>query len=206
MPEKEESTTGSSTARSTELGLVASVNEEIKRVVDISSAVNLLALNAMLIAKRAGEDSLGFRVVSSELRVFSAELSRLMKDLEAAVFELVRQVAHRLKERRAHENLLTTARQGEAVMALIAPTAQRLEERMHRTGQVIGQGWEGLSNYLRHALRLCRAGGLLARSAKIEAVYGGGMVGELKWISQEIETVIDGIADTVKRLNALVAG
>lgn len=42
----------------------------------------------------------------------------------------------------------------------------------------------------------------LARSAKIESVYGGGMTASLKQVAEEIDATAQRIMDGVKLLNA----
>ena len=64
--------TNDSNAR--ELTRVVAINEETRRVVAIAFEINISALNAMLVALRAGEAALGFNVVSKEMRVFAASL------------------------------------------------------------------------------------------------------------------------------------
>ena len=75
---KQEEIRDNTACQATELSRVVKANEDIKKVIRISSGVNLVALNAMLVAKRSGERSRGFAVVSSELRVFSRKLEGAM--------------------------------------------------------------------------------------------------------------------------------
>lgn len=49
---------------------IVRINEEIKRVVSVAFKINIMALNAIFLAKRAGNAALGFGVLSNELRVF----------------------------------------------------------------------------------------------------------------------------------------
>jgi len=51
----------------TDLLRIVHINEEIKRVVGVSVKINIMALNAIFLAKRAGTAALGFGVLSNEL-------------------------------------------------------------------------------------------------------------------------------------------
>ena len=98
--------TSNTASQTSDLHRVVKANEDIKKVIRISSGVNLVALNAMLIAKRSGEKSRGFAVVSSELRVFSRKLEGAMTGLGALIFELVRDAAAMRKQHHERCHLL----------------------------------------------------------------------------------------------------
>ena len=66
---------------SSELAGFVRLNEGIKGVVLIAFQINIMALNAILLAHRAGEVALGFGVISKELRSLSVELTGLMQEL-----------------------------------------------------------------------------------------------------------------------------
>ena len=55
---------------------IVRINEEIKRVVSVAFKINIMALNAIFPAKRAGNAALGFGVPSNELRVFPGPARR----------------------------------------------------------------------------------------------------------------------------------
>jgi len=50
-----------------ELRRIVRTNEEIKSVVATAFKINLMAMNAIFLAKRAGQTALGFGVLSNEL-------------------------------------------------------------------------------------------------------------------------------------------
>lgn len=192
--------------QASDLHRVVKVNEEIKKVIRVSSEVNLVALNAMLIAKRSGEKSRGFRVVSSELRVFSRKLDEVMNSLGALVFGLINDAASIRKQARTCRYLLTTMDQGGSTKELLAPIISRKEEEMRGTGQVIQRDWDKLLLQLNRALQLCEMGDALSRSAKIEAVYGGDMSPTLKQVANQIDLTVNGILSTLKLLKTKLAG
>lgn len=181
------------------------VNEEIKKVIRISSEVNMVALNAMLVAKRSGERSRGFAVVSSELRVFSRKLEGAMTSLGGLVFGLVRDAAVMQKQNRERRHWLETMAQGVAARDLVRSMLCRKEDSMRSTGQVIRHDWSRLQLQLGRALQLCETGGALSRSAKIEAVYGGETSATLKQVAERIEETVNQIFATLKRLRTQLA-
>ena len=186
----------------TDLHRVVRINEEIKKVVRISSEVNLVALNAMLTAKRSGEKSRGFGVVSSELRVFSGKLEHFMTDLEAPVFELLKGVAQLLKQARVQSHFTLAMRGSDSAKRLLTPVMIRKEAELAVGREKVKRDWMHLSMLLNRALQLCETGGALSRSAKIEAVYGGDMTASLKQVSNQIEQTVESILDIIKTLRA----
>lgn len=183
-----------------DLHRVVRINEEIKKVMRISSEVNLVALNAMLTAKRSGEKSRGFGVVSSELRVFSGKLEHFMSDLEAPIFELLKGVAQFLKQARVQRHFIVAMRGGEKAKRLLTPILARKEAELTASGEIVKRDWRRLTMLLKRALQLCETGGALSRSAKIEAVYGGDMTASLKQVSNQIEQTVESILAIIKAL------
>lgn len=182
---------------------VVRVNEEIKKVMRISSEVNLVALNAMLTAKRSGEKSRGFGVVSSELRVFSGKLEHFMSNLQEPIFELLNDVAHILKQGRARRHFAAAMTSGgDNAKRLLAPILSRKDEVQQAGCERVGKDWSRLVMLLNRALQLCETGGALSRSAKIEAVYGGDMTASLKQVSNQIELTVENILSILKALKA----
>ena len=191
--------------QATELRRVVQANEDIKKVIRISSGVNLVALNAMLVAKRSGEKSRGFAVVSSELRVFSRKLEGAMTGLGTLIFNLVRGAAAMQKQRHERGHFLNTLARGQQMQELVEPVLARMEEHTRKTGEEIGRDWHQLRLQLNRVLQLCESGGSLSRSAKIEAVYGGDMSTTLKQVANQIEETVNEIFSTLKLLRSQLA-
>ncbi len=190
------------TSQASDLRRVVQANEDIKKVIQISSGVNLVALNAMLVAKRSGEKSRGFAVVSSELRVFSRKLEGAMTGLGALIFELVRDAAAMRKQHHERCHLLNIQARGQQMRKLMEPVFARMDERTHKTGEEIGRDWHQLRLQLNRVLQLCESGGSLSRSAKIEAVYGGDMSATLKQVANQIEETVNEIFSILKLLRS----
>ena len=87
---------------------IVRINEEIKSVVNVAFKINIMALNAIFLAKRAGTAARGFGVLSNELRVFSQDLRDCMLALTGLVHGCVNDVSLMLQDIR-HTRLLRQA-------------------------------------------------------------------------------------------------
>ena len=88
---------------------IVKINEEIKRVVSVSFKINIMALNAIFLAKRAGTAALGFGVLSNELRVFSTDLRICMESLTGLIHGCVGEVSIILQDIRFTRLLVEAA-------------------------------------------------------------------------------------------------
>lgn len=188
-----------------DLHRVVKANEDIKKVIHISLGVNLVALNAMLIAKRSGVRSRGFAVVSSELRVFSHNLDGAMAGLGTQIFELVRDASAMQKQQQERRHFCSVIAKGPSMRKLAEPALARVDERIGGIGDAIRRDWHKLRLQLNQVLQLCEAGRSLSRSAKIEAVYGGDMSVTLKQVANQIEETVSEIFFTLKQLRMQLA-
>lgn len=188
-----------------DLRRVVDINENIKQVIRISSQLNLTALNAMLVAKHAGEISRGFRVVSAELRVFSSRLEESMIGLERQISEQVKNAADMQKEVREQRHRRNIAAQGGRARDLIWPILSRSEEIMAEMAQFARKNWHNFDIQIGRALRLCETGEALSRNAKIEAVYGGAMSASLKQVADRIEEIVNDILATLHLLRSKIS-
>ncbi|HNL69421.1 MAG TPA: methyl-accepting chemotaxis protein, partial [Leptospiraceae bacterium] len=71
--------TASGTAQ--QLHQIIRMNEDVKTILATAEAINLLALNASVTARRIGSLGRGFVQVASELTEFSRETRRTMNNL-----------------------------------------------------------------------------------------------------------------------------
>lgn len=178
------------------------VHEKIKEVVRISRTLDMMAINAMLVAKRAGTRSKGFGVVSAELRVFSRKLNDEMACINNEIAALVRHTAELQKLDRMNLHL-------EAAMALDIHNSdllatvlkQKTAIRQAATGKIDEDALK-FQSLLGRAVKLCDVSYSLTRSAKVEAVYGGEMSGILKQLAERIEDVISPLPPLLKSLRS----
>lgn len=178
---------------------IVHINEEIKRVVAVAFKINIMALNAIFLAKRAGNAALGFGVLSNELRVFSKDLREGMMVLTRLIHESVSEVSVVLQESRQDQIFRRTA----AVLADAAQLQTVLDRRdarhADRAGRIATLRRE-LRTAVDDAARLVELGGVLAKSAKIEAAYGAGFAGALGQVSAEFDGVVEEIRSSLDKL------
>ena len=185
-----------------ELRRIVRINEEIKTVVKTAYRINLMAMNAIFLAKRAGQSALGFGVLSNELRRFATDLEKQMLDLGQATGGSVATVTAMVKEARI-VNVMERARaQSDGAGREIIDEflrRRRTTTLSDRQDQVAALN-RNLSMMIESTSRLVEMGGVLARSAKIEAAYGGGFSQSLKQVSSDFE---DTIGEIRKSLDSL---
>lgn len=178
---------------------IVRINEEIKRVVSVAFKINIMALNAIFLAKRAGNSALGFGVLSNELRVFSKDLRESMISLTRLIHELVAEVSVILQESRQDDVFRRTAAECVGNPAL----DEVLERRSQRHDSHVAR-ISGLRRALRlavdDAFRLVELGGVLAKSAKIEAAYGAGFATSLGQVSGEFDGIVEEIRSSLENL------
>lgn len=175
---------------SSELARIVRVNEEIKAIVATAFRINLMALNAIFLAKRAGNAALGFGVLSNELRRFAQDLTRNMSSLRDMTSGSVGSVTGVVQYQRNSSILAEALRlSGDGV-----PGAR--EARRRGAARLAAQQAKlrALDIRLRSAVeetqQLVELGGVLARSAKIEAAYGGTFSPALMQVSTDFAEVI----------------
>lgn len=177
---------------------IVRINEEIKSVVGVAFKINIMALNAIFLAKRAGTAALGFGVLSNELRVFSQDLRECMAALTALIHGCVNEVSVVLHDIR-HTRLLHAA-----VEASPRPAVRRVLERREDENEQHARRLTHLRNQLKRALeeafRMVELGGVLAKSAKIEAAYGQSFAGALAQVSGEFDGVVEEIRASLESL------
>jgi hypothetical protein len=175
--------------RTGELARIVRVNEEIKAIVATAFRINLMALNAIFLAKRAGNAALGFGVLSNELRRFAQDLTRHMASLRDMTSGSVGSVTGVVQQQRNSAIL----RRRSASAATACPACGRPQARRPRLAEQHGR-LRALDLRLRAAVeetqQLVELGGVLARSAKIEAAYGGSFSPALMQVSTDFAEVI----------------
>lgn len=183
----------------TDLSRIVRINEEIKRVVGVSVKINIMALNAIFLAKRAGTAALGFGVLSNELRVFSQDLRNCMESLNSLIHACVNQVSVGLQGIRK-VRLLREAAAMSQNKSSIAGVLQTRELENEQRIQQLNRLRRQLKSALEDVFRMVELGGVLAKSAKIEAAYGQGFASSLSQVSGEFDKVVDEIHSSLESL------
>lgn len=187
-----------------ELRRIVRINEEIKTVVKTAYRINLMAMNAIFLAKRAGQSALGFGVLSNELRRFATDLEQQMIALGQATAGSVAIVTAMVKETRAVKVLERARVQSSGLGRDVIDEALRRRQGTtfsERLEQVAALN-RNLDMMIETTVSLVEMGGVLARSAKIEAAYGGSFSQSLKQVSSDFEGTIGEIRkslDSLKR-------
>ncbi len=182
-----------------DLHRLVKINEEIKKVIQISSTVNLVALNAMLIAKHSGIKSRGFAVVSSELRNFSRQLEATMNGLGSLILQLIVDMVALRKNQMQKRHLLKVN------SPTMKSVLERMDNRISASSEISKRDWNKLRLQIHRILQLCESGGSLSRIAKIEAVYGGETTISLKKVANQIEMTVNEIFSSLKLLRMQLA-
>lgn len=178
------------------------INEDIKTIVVIAFRINVMAINAILIARRAGASCRGFGVVSGELRNLSQQLREAMFDLRQMTYELVGIATTMAKSQRSINALEAALKQVQgtssaaAIMAGLTRQRQQAAGHAHMQKQIRSQ----LLQRLDDAAQLGEMGTVLASVAKIEAAYGGGFSESLTHVSQEFSVTIGEILSCLATL------
>lgn len=186
-----------------ELWRIVRINEEIKSIVATAFKINLMAMNAIFLAKRAGQSALGFGVLSNELRRFAQDLQRQMETLRDTTFGSTGTVTSLLKQTRLMRVLERTRNEcGPAGRKIVEEHLRRRhaadeEERRMQIAALERR----LTQMIADTAQLVELGSVLARSAKIEAAYGGGFGQSLMQVSSDFEETIADIQRSLANLS-----
>lgn len=186
-----------------ELRRIVRINEEIKTVVKTAYRINLMAMNAIFLAKRAGQSALGFGVLSNELRRFATDLEQQMLALGQATGGSVSTVTAMVKEARTIKVLERARTECEGRGREIIDELLRKRSATtfsDRQDQVAALN-RNLAMMIESTASLVEMGGVLARSAKIEAAYGGSFSQSLKQVSSDFEGTISEIRKSLDSLS-----
>ncbi|WP_428825495.1 chemotaxis protein [Azonexus sp. IMCC34842] len=178
---------------------IVQINEEIKRVVGVSFKINIMALNAIFLAKRAGTAARGFGVLSNELRVFSQDLRRCMQTLTGLIHGCVNEVSLVLQDNRLARLLGEAARLAPQQAALAGVMARRSQQGEQHVEQLFRLRRQ-LQRALEEVFQMVELGGVLAKSAKIEAAYGQSFAPSLSQVSGEFDGVVEEIRGSLESL------
>jgi hypothetical protein len=159
-------------------------------------------MNAIFLAKRAGQNALGFGVLSNELRRFATDLQQQMTVLREMTYGSVATVTGLLKQNQL-TRVLERARAeavGEGRQLIDGFLRGRHGEAMLRHEEQIAGLNRRLTQMIADTTQLVELGSVLARSAKIEAAYGGGFSSALMQVSSDFERTIGDIQHSLANL------
>jgi len=176
------------------------VGHEIGTVVKTADQMYLIALNAMLMSRRAskgGNMAAGFSRVSGELRNFSKTLESRMTQLKTNVEETVLAVANHTKQERSArimQQALQSATSKERANNHAA-IHTRSDKQLYQSQQKLNEAKSLLVTQLTQLLPICALGQTLAVSARVELIHVPesedmltGMVNQIDIIMHTIES------------------
>jgi len=181
-----------------DLSRIVHINEEIKSVVGVAFKINIMALNAIFLARRAGVAARGFGVLSHELRVFSQDLRDGMSALTGLVHACVTEVSLVLQGNRHAALLRQAVEQSSIACGRDILVAREVENDRH--AERLASLRKQLRGALDDAFRMVELGGVLAKSAKIEAAYGQSFAVPLAQVSGEFDGVVEEIRASLEAL------
>lgn len=183
-----------------ELKAIAEINEDIKSIVYAAENISLTATNAMLVARQAGVNAVGFSVVARELRMFSEKMTMAMQELSTLIYRQVLVTANKRHRLRRVTALSRTASYGDLAQLRIASACARSQADVDEMERLIASTLRELQVEMKRTAKQCATGIVIARSAAIEAAHGGAMTAVLRQIAQGVEGVVDTIAERVGKL------
>ncbi len=135
------------------------INREIKYITSASRQVNLVAINALLTSRQAGKRSLGFAVVSRELRMLASSLESLMEGLDKVISALAGHLAENLRTCRILAYIDKTLDCTDEPHAALHGARSSLAGKENHFGTAIAHDWLLLGQHVQQALRLTEMGG-----------------------------------------------
>ena len=185
-----------------DLSKSVAINQGLKQVVDISHQINLVAMNAILVAKRAGAQSAGFKVVAMELRIFSQKMEESMDKLSLMIFQLVRRIADLRKLEKNLRSITTTMQKNANGAHKFEYAYTHKQSAYQKLKDATDLEWHTLEKEIRRSLNLCSSGAMLSHNARIEAAYGGSMLADMQQVAGRIEDIMNQAIFHLKQLTS----
>jgi len=183
-----------------ELKAIAETNQEIKSIMHAAESISLTATNAILIANQAGHNAVGFSVVARELRVFSEKMATAMQGLSGLIYQQVEATASKRHLARNQDLLNKVGACGGLAQTRIAAACARSQAGVDEMERLIASLMHELQVMMKRIEKQCSTGLVIARSAGIEAAYGGALAQVLHQIAVVVADVTDNIFMRVKKL------
>ena len=177
---------------------VASTNEHFKAIGRSIDNINTIALNAMLVSRRAGTSGLGFVAATHQLRKFGQNLEQALHGSARDMHTLVIAACHQSQQQRRQEKYLSTISQlrVEEQHDFVGAICEDLSERRAETLNKLRNLQKALIKFRDKCEQLTGIGDSLAVRAKIEEAAMQNSRHGLR-ISEELEQKI---ADILKHL------
>ncbi|WP_293932275.1 hypothetical protein [Iodobacter sp.] len=190
-------------AIATELQNTVLINENIKMVIWNCFEINLMGLNAILLAKRAGRMARGFGVISGELRELSLQLQGSMNRLSSASQDMLAESSQGMTQERRNQMLQHTSEQSADNTTYLADTLTRTRVASDEHAARLRIVHQRLSEYIDEAYQACVFGVVIARAARIESAYSGEHSNVLAELSNDFASKVDSIVPRLEELRRI---
>lgn len=187
------------TTTRTDLNRMAAVSDQIRHLANQGLRMQLHATNARVMTRSTTTRVPGFEVVSEQMRQLSRELQACLADLRAATVRWLRIVSHQLVRDREIATLVRAA----AVSPVADDAVQPVLAALARTGDDEGAAVaarRAFTAVLDEARRLAATGCVIARTAKLEATYGGDLAVPLAEAATEFTVLADCVDEAVRTI------
>lgn len=182
-----------------DLNRVAVVSDQIRHIASQAFLMQLHATNAMVTTRSQGVRVPGFEVVSEQMRQLSRELGTCLGELRTATVRWLEVVSHRAAAERALTALEQTMQMSPAAARAVATVLVdvRAGLEVDHTGVAARRAFMAV---LDDARRLAATGCILARTAKLEAVYGDSLAMQLAESASSFTELADSVDESVRTI------
>ncbi|HET7502675.1 MAG TPA: hypothetical protein VFK02_16755 [Kofleriaceae bacterium] len=182
-----------------DLGRVAAVSDQIRRIARQAFLMQLHAINAIVMTRSHGVRVPGFEVVSEQMRQLSRELGDCLGQLRTATVQWLRTVSHQVADERSIAILEHASAASPASARVIAPVLARLgaDDATAAANRATRRAFVQL---LDDARQLAATGCVLARTAKLEATYGDTLAVSLAEAAASFTELADSVDESVRTI------
>lgn len=183
-----------------ELKNIAEINEEIKHIITLAEDISLTATNAILVARQAGVNAVGFSVVARELRLFSEKIALEMQTLSQLIYKQVILTATKRHKLRNLTTLNKASANYEITQTYLATACIQGQVDLDAIEQRVAEIVILLRTAIKRIIKQCASGIVIVRSAEIESAHGGTMTFALRQVAHDIEGFVSRITVQIKKL------
>jgi len=178
---------------------MAAVSDQIRQLAHQGLSMQLHATNARVMTRSSTTRVPGFEVVSEQMRQLSRELGACLNDLRAVTVRWLSVVSHQLVRDREVATLMRAA----ATSPVADQAVQRVLSRLALAsddGAAATSARRAFTAVLDEARRLAATGCVIARTAKLEATYGGALAVPLAEAAAEFTVLADCVDEAVRTI------
>ncbi|MCE9572673.1 MAG: hypothetical protein K8W52_05910 [Deltaproteobacteria bacterium] len=182
-----------------DLGRAVEISEDLKRLGIDAFLMRLEATNAIIRTRSRGVNVPGFEAVAEQMGHLSRDLSACVAQLRVRIVPWIRAVSAGLSLERELGTLALAAAAAPHAQAMITAVMRPLEaERLSRDDAERAR--RELAASLDDARDLAATGCVVARTAKLEATYGGALADALAETAAAFTTLADAVDEAVRSI------